>query len=310
MPELPEVEVTRRGLAPDLVGRALTDVIVRNSALRFPIPSDLDRHIGKTLNALKRRGKYLLFEFEDGSLIVHLGMSGSLRLLRVATPAEKHDHVDLVFGDLSVMASKVALEHESHDGSLTPKPSPASGRGERRESAAPPLTVTVRLRDPRRFGAVLWQPGKAEDHPLLAGLGPEPLSEVVTGAWLYRVTRSRSAPIKQVLMDARTLVGVGNIYASESLFRAGISPLTPARDLGAIRCARLVQAIRDTLEAALAAGGSTLRDFIQSDGSSGYFQQQHYVYGREGAPCRVCGKPIVCLRQGNRSSFYCPRCQR
>jgi len=268
MPELPEVEVTRRGLAPDLVGRALTGVVVRNPALRFPVPPDLGRLAGKTLKALGRRGKYLLFEFEDGSLIVHLGMSGSLRLLSGATPAEKHDHVDLVFGEL-----------------------------------------LVRLRDPRRFGAVLWQPGRAEDHPLLAGLGPEPLSEQVTGAWLYRITRSRSASIKQVLMDARTLVGVGNIYASESLFRAGISPLTPARRLGAIRCARLVQAIRDTLEAALAAGGSTLRDFIQSDGSSGYFQQQHFVYGRENAPCRVCASPIRCLRQGNRSSFYCPSCQ-
>ncbi|MDD5295324.1 MAG: bifunctional DNA-formamidopyrimidine glycosylase/DNA-(apurinic or apyrimidinic site) lyase [Rhodocyclaceae bacterium] len=269
MPELPEVEVTRRGLAPDLVGCRLTGTVVRNPALRFPVTPALDSLVGQDLLGLGRRGKYLLFEFDAGSLIVHLGMSGSLRLLSAATPAEKHDHVDLVFGER-----------------------------------------VVRLRDPRRFGAVLWQPGRAEDHPLLAGLGPEPLSEVLDGPWLYQATRNRSAPIKQVLMDARTLVGVGNIYASESLFRAGIDPRTSARCLGRVRCARLAQAVRDTLEAALVAGGSTLRDFIRSDGSSGYFQLQHFVYGREGEPCRVCGAPIRCLRQGNRSSFYCSRCQR
>ncbi len=268
MPELPEVEVTRRGLAPELLGRTLTGVVVRTPALRFPVPPDLNRLAGQSLLALGRRAKYLLFDFGEGSLILHLGMSGSLRLLPAATPAEKHEHVDLVFGQQA-----------------------------------------VRLRDPRRFGAVLWQSGRAEDHPLLAHLGPEPLSEVLTGSWLYNATRRRSAPIKQVLMDAHTLVGVGNIYASESLFRAGIDPRTAARDLEAMRCARLAQAIRDTLEAALAAGGSTLRDFIQSDGSSGHFQQQHFVYGREGEPCRLCASPIQSLRQGNRSTFYCPKCQ-
>lgn len=268
MPELPEVEVTRRGLAPELVGRTLTGVVVRNPALRFPVPPDLNRLAGQPLLSLGRRAKYLLFGFGEGSLILHLGMSGSLRLLPAATPPEKHEHVDLVFG------------HQ-----------------------------VARLRDPRRFGAVLWQAGRAEDHPLLAHLGPEPLSPVLTGSWLHGVTRRRSAPIKQVIMDAHTLVGVGNIYASESLFRAGIAPQTPARNLEPIRCARLAQAIRDTLEAALAAGGSTLRDFIQSNGSSGYFQQQHFVYGREGEPCRLCAGPILSLRQGNRSTFYCPKCQ-
>lgn len=273
MPELPEVEVTRLGLVPGIVGQVVTGVVLRNGSLRYPVRTDLpDLLLGQTLGGIGRRGKYLLMDFGNGTLIVHLGMSGSLRLLPSGTPVEKHDHVDLIFASL-----------------------------------------VLRLRDPRRFGALVWHDGTAgplANHPLLANMGLEPLSDGLTGAWLYQVTRNRAAPIKQVLMDANTLVGVGNIYAAESLFRAGIAPLTPARDLGLRRYGRLATAIRETLEAALAAGGSTLRDFIHSDGSSGYFQMQHFVYGRAGEPCRVCGSPIVSLRQGNRSTFYCPRCQR
>lgn len=268
MPELPEVEVTRRGLAPDLLGRRFTGAVVRQSMLRFPVPEDLNMGVGQILENLDRRGKYLIFRFYRGNIILHLGMSGSLRLLSPGVPAARHDHVDLLFDD-----------------------------------------VLVRLRDPRRFGAVLWQGGQAEDHPLLAGLGLEPLSLAMTADWLWSATRGRKSAIKQVIMNGKLLVGVGNIYASESLFRAAIHPERSAASLSRDDCSRLVRAIRETLEAALIAGGSTLRDFIQSDGSSGYFQQQHFVYGRDGEPCRICGTPILGLRQGNRSTFCCPRCQ-
>lgn len=268
MPELPEVEVTRRGLAPALVGQVLTGVVVRNPSLRFPVPADWQHVVGGVLESLERRGKYLLFRFRPGCVIVHLGMSGSLRQVLADKVVEKHDHVDLVFGDQA-----------------------------------------VRLRDPRRFGAVLWQEGEGARHSLLSKLGIEPLSSAFTGELLHSLTRQRQAAIKQVIMDAHTVVGVGNIYASESLFRAGILPSTPACQLSPEQCRRLSEAIRDTLEAALAAGGSTLRDFIQSDGSSGYFQQQLYVYGRAGLVCRLCGTPILSQRQANRSTFYCPRCQ-
>ena len=270
MPELPEVEITRRGLAPAVEGRTLTGVVVRQPALRYPVPTgQLEALVGRCLHRISRRGKYLLFEFADGQVLVHLGMSGSLRLLPAATPAEKHDHVDLSFGD-----------------------------------------TLVRLRDPRRFGAVLWHGGAAGEHPLLASLGIEPLSETLDGPWLHRASRGRATPIKLLIMDSHVLVGVGNIYASESLFRARIDPRTPAGKLGPARCARLAESIRDTLEAALAAGGSTLRDFIHSDGSSGYFQMQHFVYARAGEACRHCGTPIRSLVMGQRSTFHCPRCQR
>lgn len=272
MPELPEVEVTRLGLVPGIVGRRVTGVAVRNGSLRQPVPIHLaDVLLGRELLAIGRRGKYLLLDFGQGWLLVHLGMSGSLRLLATDVPVAKHDHVDLEFGQ-----------------------------------------AVLRYRDPRRFGLVLWHDraaGPVEDHPLLAPLGLEPLTDGLTGAWLYGATRGRSAPIKQVLMDAHTLVGVGNIYASESLFRAGIAPHIPARQLTLAQCQRLAAAIKETLAAALAAGGSTLRDFIQSDGSSGYFQMQHYVYGRAGEACRLCGSTILSDRLGNRSTFFCPRCQ-
>ncbi len=270
MPELPEVEIIRRGLLPGLKGREIGAVVVRQAALRYPMPRGLSRLLaGKTLHGIDRRGKYLLFRFDHGTLIAHLGMSGSLRLVPAGEPPGRHDHLDLVFG-----------------------------------------AKALRLRDPRRFGAVLWAKDDASAHPLIAPLGIEPLSEAFTGDWLHAATRGRTAAIKLFLMDSHAVVGVGNIYASESLFRAGVHPLTQAGRLSRGRCARLAAAVRTTLEAALAAGGSTLRDFIHSDGGSGLFQQQHLVYGREGKPCRHCGSNIRLLRMGQRSTYYCSRCQR
>ena len=270
MPALPEVETTRRGLLPALPGLTIGAVVARRTALRYPLPRNLGRLLaGQTLHGIDRRGKYLLFRFDRGTLIVHLGMSGSLRLVPAEEPPGRHDHLDLVFGDKA-----------------------------------------LRLRDPRRFGAVLWTKDDAAGHPLIASLGIEPLSEDFSGSWLHAATRGRDKPIKLFLMDSHAIVGVGNIYASESLFRAGIGPGTPAGRLSLMRCMRLANAVRATLEAALAAGGSTLRDFIHSDGASGWFQQTHYVYGREGEPCRVCGAKVRALRLGQRSTFHCPRCQR
>jgi len=273
MPELPEVEVVRRGLQHSVQGRRIDAAQVREPRLRWPIAADLgSRLAGRTVRSVERRGKYLLMDVGEGTLIVHLGMSGSFCFLRQPRQPTRHDHVDLVF---------------------------AHG--------------TLRYRDPRRFGAMLWHDpahGPALEHPLLAGLGVEPLSGAFDGAMLYRATRGRRASIKQVLLSGDVVVGVGNIYASESLFRAGIRPTTPARRLGRERCERLAEAIRCTLSDAIASGGSTLRDFVASDGESGCFQLECFVYGRAGEPCRVCGEPVRTLRQGQRSTFYCARCQR
>jgi formamidopyrimidine-DNA glycosylase len=270
MPELPEVEITRRGVLAALAGSQVSAVAVRNSALRYPVPQDLGSRLsGCALSAIERRGKYLLLDFGCGEVLIHLGMSGSLQVLPAATPPGPHDHVDLVFGERA-----------------------------------------MRLRDPRRFGALLWLGRDGHEHPLLRDLGVEPLSGDLTAAYLHQATRRRSAPIKQVLMDSHVVAGIGNIYAAESLFRAGIRPTVAARRLSLRRCERLVETMRDTLKEALAAGGSSLRDFVASDGSPGYFQQHYYVYGRSGEPCRRCGTPIRSLRQGQRSSFFCPLCQR
>lgn len=274
MPELPEVEVTRRGIAPVLTGRRVTGVIARTPSLRYPLPQDLQRTLaGGSLAMVSRRGKYLLLDFGHGHLLIHLGMSGSLRLVPATIPAEKHDHFDLVF---AVKGKAVAL----------------------------------RLRDPRRFGAVLWLTGDPLRHPLLAGLGVEPLTTGFSAAWLKQELGGLSAAIKPTLMDSHRVVGIGNIYASESLFRAGIDPRTAAGRLSLGRLQRLVPAIKATLAAAIDAGGSSLRDFIRSDGSSGYFQQQYFVYGRAGEPCHVCGRPVRELRQGQRATFFCANCQR
>lgn len=273
MPELPEVEVTRRGLMGHLQGRPLTQVTIRFPRLRQPIPPHLPQTLpGLTVRQIVRRGKYLLLDCDadrgGGWLLLHLGMSGSVRAVAQDTPPQAHEHFDLVAGP-----------------------------------------VIIRYRDPRRFGILDWIPGPAPSHPLLDSLGLEPFSDQFTGEWLHQATRHRSAPIKQVLMDAHTLVGVGNIYAAESLFRAGISPLRPAKSISLKRYRNLAQHIRQTLADAIAAGGSSLRDFANSDGESGYFQIECAVYGRTGKPCKACGQPIRQITQGGRSSFYCPRCQ-
>jgi len=269
MPELPEVETTRRGIAPHLEGQAISRVVVRDKRLRLPVPDSLGEELpGRRIQSVERRGKYLLLHAEGKVLLVHLGMSGSLRISTPDEALRKHDHVDLEFGDR-----------------------------------------ILRYHDPRRFGVVDWWPGRGEDHPLIAPLGIEPLSADFDGAWLHRATRGRKAAVKLVLMDAHTVVGVGNIYASESLFRAGIRPTTPAGSLSATRCEKLAQAVQATLAEAIAAGGSTLRDYVNGEGNPGYFQLAAYVYGREGEPCRVCGTPIRHRVLGQRATYWCPHCQ-
>lgn len=271
MPELPEVEVTRRGIVSHLEGHRIVGATIRNPSLRWPIPHDLEKILyGLEISKVIRRGKYLLFDCGEGTLILHLGMSGSLRLLPATAPPQKHDHVDLILD----------------------------------------TGMILRFKDPRRFGALLWGIGDIMRHPLLVELGPEPLSPEFNGKVLYEKTRRRSASIKEVLMNSRIIVGVGNIYASEALFHAGIAPRTPAGQIGVRRYEKLVQAIKKTLNLAIEAGGSSLRDFVNSDGNPGCFQQQYWVYRRNNQPCQSCGATIVQIRQGQRSSFYCPHCQK
>ncbi|MFL6658811.1 MAG: bifunctional DNA-formamidopyrimidine glycosylase/DNA-(apurinic or apyrimidinic site) lyase, partial [Massilia sp.] len=259
MPELPEVEVTRRGVAPHIEGRIVERVLLRRDGLRWPFPPALPALLaGTTITHTGRRGKYLLIGFAHGTLIIHLGMSGHLRVLPAATPPKKHDHFDLVIND-------------------------------------PAGQQVLRLNDPRRFGAVLWHgidEGELEQHVLLRGLGVEPLTDQLSGELLHRETRRRSAPIKQVLLAGDIVVGVGNIYACESLFRAGINPKTSAARIGRERYDKLAEAIRTILAEAIVQGGSTLRDFIAVNGQSGYFQQTYFVYDRTGVPCRKCGSEI------------------
>ena len=272
MPELPEVEVICRGIASHIEGHRIAGATIRNPNLRWPVPRDLGQTLwGLEIRKVMRRGKYILLECGKGALILHLGMSGSLRLLTagIADP-QKHDHADLILDN----------------------------------------GMILRLKDPRRFGAILWTPSDVTNHVLLAQLGPEPLTEAFDGASLYKRTRGRRASIKEVLMNSRIVAGVGNIYANEAIFRADINPATAAGKLGASQCKRLAQAIKETLNLAIEAGGSSLRDFVDSGGNPGYFQQQYWVYGRAGQPCRKCSANIVQIRQGQRSSFYCPRCQK
>ena len=278
MPELPEVEVTRKGIAPHLIGRAIAAVAVREPRLRWRIPESVRSLAGRVVRSVKRRGKYLLLDCGDGHLILHLGMSGSLRLVAPGTKAGKHDHFDLAIGE----------------------------RGE----GAPLLTKRIlRLRDPRRFGAVLWTAEPPEAHPLIRHLGVEPLSRAFNANRLHALTRAHRTSIKQFLMDGRRIVGIGNIYASESLFLAGIHPRTRTSRLSPARCEQLVLAIKHTLRAAIRAGGSSLRDFVGSDGARGYFQLRARVYDREGQDCRRCGTPIRRAVQGQRATYYCPNCQ-
>lgn len=272
MPELPEVEVVRRGLHLTVAGRTLRAMRVRERRLRWPIPAGVEDWVaGRRLAGIERRGKYLVLDFGAGALIVHLGMSGTLRFLAQPEPPRAHDHVDLEF------------EHG-----------------------------LLRYHDPRRFGAMLWHPhadGDASGHPLLAGLGIEPFDPRFDGAWLHRGFAGTRVAIKQVLLAGHVVVGVGNIYASEALFRAGIRPQTAARRISPARCDRLAQAIRETLAQAIERGGSSLRDFVSSQGEQGYFQLEALVYGRDGQPCRRCGEPVRLLRQQQRATYWCARCQ-
>ena len=269
MPELPEVETTRRGLAPHLVGRTVIALNIRQPRLRWPIPDVLRMSLpGQRIEEVERRAKYLLIHTEVGSALLHLGMSGSLRVLPAATPIGAHDHVDWRLD---------------------------SGR-------------VLRFTDPRRFGSQLWQP-PGEIHPLLAGLGPEPLAGGFDGDHLWTRSRGRSAAVKVFLMDQAIVVGVGNIYAAEALFAAGIHPKRAAGSVARVRYARLADQVKRILAHAITRGGTTLRDFISPDGARGYFEQELFVYGRTGKPCKVCATPIKAIVLGQRSTFYCPRCQ-
>lgn len=275
MPELPEVETTRRGLLPHVEGQRVAHVRLRRPDLRWPIPREVEALLPEQrIDAIRRRAKYLLLDTTAGSALLHLGMSGSLRVLPEDTPVRAHDHVD------------IALVGE--DG----KP----GR-------------VLRFNDPRRFGCLLWQaPG--ETHPLLAGLGPEPLSEAFDGNYLFERSRGRKAPVKAFLMDQSVVVGVGNIYAAEALFTAGISPLRPAGKVSRERYAALAEAVKAILAHAIARGGTTLRDFISPDGAPGYFEQELLAYGRGGQPCPRCGRALKQASIGQRATVWCGHCQK
>ena len=271
MPELPEVETTRRGIAPHVTGQIIADVIVRNAALRWPAPDGLRRQLtGLTIRSVTRRAKYLLLRTADGVLMIHLGMSGSLRVVPTGLTPQAHDHIDLRLGN----------------------------------------GACLRLRDPRRFGSVHWITGDPERHPLLRALGPEPLGPELTAEHLHRRAQGRAAPVKHFLMNNQVVVGVGNIYASESLFRAGVHPFRPAGRISLTRYDAIAQAIKAVLTAAIRHGGTTLRDFVSGEGKPGYFRNELAVYGRAGQPCVTCRTAIKLAKRGQRATYYCPRCQR
>ena len=271
MPELPEVETTRRGIRPHLLGRRVRAVVVRQRQLRWPVPPELDDELpGRVIRDVGRRAKYLLLQTAPaGTVLLHLGMSGNLRVIPASTPSAKHDHLDLVLDD---------------------------GRA-------------LRFSDPRRFGTCLWHPDGLQPHPLLRDLGPEPLGPELTADYLYARAHRRRSAVKVFLMDSRIVCGVGNIYASEALFRAGIRPLRAAGNISRQRYAALVDAVRAVLAEAIAAGGTTLRDFRDANGRPGYFTSHLAVYGRAGEPCLSCGTTVKLTRAGQRSTYYCPRCQ-
>lgn len=271
MPELPEVETTRRGISPYVVGLKVTRVAIRNGQLRWPIPSDLGQMIeGKTLRDITRRGKYLVMHFDHGAALWHLGMSGSLRLIAAGSPPGKHDHVDWVFSN----------------------------------------RLALRFNDPRRFGALLWTNQHHLQHLLLEHLGPEPLTDEFTGDYLYRKSRNRGQAVKTWLMDSKVVVGVGNIYANEALFASSIHPSKAASKLTKPKCAILAENIKRILHHAIERGGTTLRDFVGGDGKPGYFAQELNVYGRGGEPCKACGKPLAEKRLNQRATVFCTRCQK
>lgn len=269
MPELPEVETTLRGISTHIIERSVTAVIVRQPSLRWPVPADLPTLIsGQVLLSASRRGKYILLTFASGTLLIHLGMSGSLRIVTKQQRAQRHDHVDIAFGN-----------------------------------------NILRYHDPRRFGSILWHSGNIAQHKLLAHLGPEPLALGFSGEYLFARSRKRTQSAKQLLMDSKVVVGVGNIYANEALFMAGVKPIRKAGKLSKRECAALVENIKLVLTKAIAQGGTTLRDFVGGDGKPGYFAQQLMVYGRGGKPCRHCGTSLKEIRLAQRSTVYCTRCQ-
>lgn len=271
MPELPEVETTRRGIAPHLLGRTIARVIVREPRLRWPVPPEFGANLeAQVIERVERRGKYLLLGNALGFALLHLGMSGSLRILPASTPPGRHEHLDLLLDD----------------------------------------GLCLRLTDPRRFGAALWAGPAPFEHPLLRALGPEPFDARFDAAYLRTQAQGRRAAVKTFIMDSHVVVGVGNIYASEALFLAGIHPQRAAGRVSHERYGALVEAIREVLTQAIEAGGTTLRDFVGSEGRPGYFRQSLRVYERAGAPCRRCGTPLRAVRLGQRSSYYCPHCQR
>jgi formamidopyrimidine-DNA glycosylase len=271
LPELPEVETTRRGILPHVCQRPIKSVVIRQPRLRWPVSPEISRLLpGRQFEDVSRRGKYLLLRSEPGSLLIHLGMSGSLRIVRAGTAAQKHDHVDVEFGDGTVL----------------------------------------RFTDPRRFGCVLWLAGQGSSHALLDSLGPEPLGDSFDGDILFARSRGRKQPVKLFIMDSKTVVGVGNIYANEALFAAGINPNRSAGRISRQRYQRLAETIRQVLEQAITAGGTTLRDFTNSEGKPGYFKQSLKVYGRAGQPCLQCQTELKETRLGGRSTVYCKTCQR
>ncbi len=271
MPELPEVETTKRGISSALLGHRVLHAVVRERRLRWPIAENFEAAVrGRTVRSVERRAKYIVLGFDNGSLILHLGMSGSLRLVKPGTPRRTHDHWDL----------------EMDSGWV------------------------LRFHDPRRFGSLHWTPGEPSEHPLLAKLAPEPLSDAFDADYLYRATRKRSVAIKQLLMNSAVVVGVGNIYASEALFRAGVAPRRMARRITKIEAAKLVEAVKQVLAAAIKIGGTTLRDYVDPEGSPGYFRQKLFVYERAGSACRVCKSTVKQFAQGQRSTYWCSTCQR
>jgi len=275
MPELPEVETTRRGLAPHVEGRRVVAVTLRRPDLRWPIPPEVgDLLPGQRISGVRRRAKYLLLDTAVGSALVHLGMSGSLRVVPASTPVRAHDHVDIALAT-------------------------ASGRPAR----------VLRFTDPRRFGCLLWQPA-GELHPLLQGLGPEPLGDRFDGDYLHARSRGRRVPVKAFLMDQRVVVGVGNIYVAEALFAAGVSPMRAAGQVSRQRYGRIADEIRRVLAHAIERGGTTLRDFLAPDGAPGYFEQELSAYGRGGEPCPRCGRPLKQAMLAQRATTWCGHCQR
>lgn len=271
MPELPEVETTRRGIEPHIQGIVVNEVIVRQPKLRWPVPKALQEKLpGDRFEKVGRRGKYLLLESQSGTVLIHLGMSGSLRIIKTPTAIKKHDHVDFVLSSGDIL----------------------------------------RYTDPRRFGCILWEEADLALHPLLAKLGPEPLTDQFDAGYLYAASRKRKAPIKTFIMDSNVVVGVGNIYANEALFMAGISPKRAAGSVSKTRYQDLVIAIKTVLAKAIQVGGTTLRDFTGGNGDPGYFKQSLQVYGRGGLPCENCERPLTEIRLGQRTTVYCKNCQK